>query len=189
MKTKIFILIAALMVFAAITPEKVHANAVSADHSAILAGTQMTAPVYMEKDTRAQILKSYLEQYNSPLAANADTFVKEADANNLDWKMVAAISGVESTYGEAIPPYSYNAWGFGVYGTNVRRFTSWDDGITVVSEALRHDYIDGRGETTVYQIGSSYAASPTWAARVQQNMNSIDEYASRFDNPTLSISL
>ncbi|MGH2638839.1 MAG: hypothetical protein ACRDF4_06095, partial [Rhabdochlamydiaceae bacterium] len=163
--------------------------AFSAEPSARLAAPQKTTSLTVEQDNRAQILRSYLEQRNSPLADHADTLIKEADANHIDWKMVAAISGVESGFGIAIPAYSYNAWGFGIYGDNVQNFTSWDDGITVVSESLRNDYMNSRGETTIYQIGSSYAASPTWAARVQGNMDDIDQYASRFDKPTLSISL
>jgi len=189
MKRRIVLLLAVLTLFTAISPAKAQANAVSSDPSAKLAEPLVSTSYHMEQDNRAQILRSYLEQYHSPLADHAETVIKEADANHLDWKMVVAISGVESGFGNAIPPYSYNAWGFGVYGSNVRRFTSWDDGITVVSTSLRHDYMDGRGETTVYQIGSSYAASPTWAARVQGNMDDIDQYANRFDKPTLSISL
>lgn len=144
----------------------------------------------VKQDNRTEILRAYLAQYNSPLADHADTFIKEADANNLDWRMVAAISGVESGFGEAIPAYSYNAWGFGVYGTNVRRFASWDDGITVVTTSLRQEYMNNRGATNVYQIGATYAASPTWASRVQGYMDAIDQFSQNYTaKPSLSISL
>ena len=73
-------------------------------------------------DKRAETLRIYLESYNSPLAPYSKTFINEADKNNLDWKLVASIAGVESYYGQQIPPYSYNGWGYGVYGTNVRNF-------------------------------------------------------------------
>ena len=183
-----FILLLAVTLFTAISPKNAFA-ATSSDHSADFTTPQVITPTPMEHDNRAQILRFFLEQYNSPLADHAQTFIDQADANHIDWKLVAAISGVESTYGEAIPPYSYNAWGYNVYGTNVRRFSSWDDGITVVSHDLRTIYMDQRGATNVYQIGATYAASPTWASRVQRNMDDIDQYSKRFDNPTLSISL
>jgi len=188
MTRRIIILLAVLTFFTAISPFKAQAYDQSSETSATFAAPQVTPSPIVKQDNRAAILRSYLEQYNSPLADHAETFIKESDANNIDWKMVAAISGVESTFGAAIPPYSYNAWGYNVYGTNVRRFASWDDGITVVSTDLRQIYMNQRGATNIYQIGATYAASPTWASRVQGYMDDIDQYATRVDKPTLSIS-
>lgn len=128
-------------------------------------------------DTRVQTLRSYLESKNSPLAENAQDFVYYADKYNLDWRLVAAISGVESTFGHAIPPYSYNAWGWGVYGDNVHRFTSWKEGIYTISEGLRNKYMNKWGAQNIYQIGSFYAASPFWASHVQLYLNDIQKFA------------
>jgi len=190
MKRRIFtiLLLAGLTLFTAITPQKAIASEQTSDASAILADPQNVQVV--KHDNRAEILRAYLAQYNSPLADHADTFIKEADANQLDWRMVAAIAGVESGYGKAIPAYSYNVWGFGVYGSNVRRFESWDDGITVVTTALRQEYMNARGATNVYEIGATYAASPTWASRVQGNMDAIEQFSENYaPKPTISISL
>ena len=165
--------VAIVVMTAALTiPQTAHAE--TAGSSAAL-----IAPIELRKnveDARVKRLQSFLEKRNSPLAPYAKVFVEQADKNNIDWKMVAAISGVESTYGQFIPPYSYNAWGFGVYGDNVRRFTSWEDGITTVSTALRQDYMDKWKAQDVYEIGRIYAASPTWAVRVERFMNEIDAY-------------
>ena len=128
-------------------------------------------------DNRAQILRGYLEKRNSPLAPYAEDFIIEADKNNIDWRLVAAISGLESSFGVHIPVDSYNGWGYGVYGNNVRRFESWEDGIAVVSKALRDDYMNKWGARTVPEIGRIYAASPTWAVRVQYFLNDIDAFA------------
>src|SRR5690348_2794535 len=54
-------------------------------------------------DERVTRLQAFLQTYNSPLADDAKTFVAQADRNNLDWKLVAAIAGVESTFGKEIP--------------------------------------------------------------------------------------
>src|SRR6185369_7771030 len=141
-------------------------------------------------DKRAQLLRSYLESKNSPLAPYAETFVLEADKNNIDWKLVAAISGLESSYGVHIPANSYNGWGYGVYGDNVRRFDSWDDGIAVVSGALRNDYMNKWNAKTIPEIGRLYAASPTWAVRVQSFMDSINAYEVKKQNENkLTLSL
>ena len=189
MKRRFILLLAVITLLTAISPNQAHASVQISLPSANLAGPQSTTLPRAEKDNRAEILKAYLEQYNSPLADHADTFIKEADANNLDWKWVVAISGVESGFGEAIPPYSYNAWGYNIYGNNTRSFASWDDGITTVSTALRQVYMNQRGATNIYQIGSSYAADPAWAYKVHGYVDDIVLYAKRFDKPTLSISL
>lgn len=162
--------IAVLALFVA--PQSVHAD--TAGSSAALVTPSDFQPKV--EDHRVKRLQLFLEKQNSPLAVYAQNFVDQADKNKIDWKLVAAISGVESTYGQAIPAYSYNAWGFGVYGDNVRRFSSWTDGITVVSEALRNDYMDKWHAQNVYEIGSLYAASPTWASRVTSFMNEIDAF-------------
>jgi len=186
---RFIILLAVTTLFTATFSKQVYASSQTSDPSANTGDLQVSTLPTIEQDNRAKILQSYLEQYNSPLADHAETFIQEADANNIDWKLVVAISGVESNFGEAIPPGSYNAWGYNIYGSNVRSFNSWDDGITVVSTDLRQIYMNQRGETTVYEIGSTYAADPGWAYRVQNYMDDIDQYSQRFDNPDLSISL
>jgi hypothetical protein len=138
----------------------------------------------LKVDNRAKALKAYLQQYNSPLADSADTFVTSADAHNIDWKFVAAIAGLESGFGKHIPANSYNAWGWGVYGDNVHRFASWDEGIETISKGLRERYMDKWGATDVYTIGKYYASSPTWAIRVENFMNKIDAFYQQYESQT-----
>jgi len=107
----------------------------------------------------------------------------------LDWKLVAAISGVESTFGQQIPYESFNGWGWGIYGDNVIRFSSWKQGIETVSQGLRTNYIDKWGARDVYEIGALYAASPTWAQRVDYFMGKISEFKDQKLAQSLSISL
>lgn len=140
-------------------------------------------------DMRVKMLKNYLEKYNSPLASKAGVFVIEADKNNIDWKLVAAISGVESTFGHQIPYNSYNGWGWGIYGDNTYTFESWEKGIMTISKGLRIDYMDKWGAADVYAIGRIYAASPNWASRVTFFMNQIDSYAQGNTIDTLTIYL
>lgn len=184
------LLLAVSLLMTAAIPNQVHAEGtkgVSA-HFVPKAKTRVM-PQKAGPDNRAEILKRYLEQYNSPLAEHADTFVKSADENNIDWRIVAAIAGLESGYGHQIPGGSNNAWGFGVYGNNTRGFATWDVGIETVTTALRTDYLGDNPETNVYQIGRRYASSPTWGARVSSNMAQIEAYAERFEKPSVSLSL
>jgi hypothetical protein len=140
-------------------------------------------------DNRVKILTNYLIRYDSPLAPYAGEFVAAADKYNLDWRLVAAISGVESTFGKEIPNNSYNAWGWGVYGNNVIRFKSWEDGINAVSEGLRERYMNQWGGQDIYQIGAMYAASPAWAGHVELYLNKIQEFALNNPQNALSISM
>lgn len=134
-------------------------------------------PVDYTIDERVIRLGAYLETHNSPMAEAASHFVFEADRLNLDWKLLPAIAGVESTFGKRIPPGSYNSYGWGIFTGKSSGivFDSWADGITKVSEGLRYRYMD-RGATTVEQIGRIYAASPTWAIKVRFFMGKIDEF-------------
>ncbi len=130
-------------------------------------------------DTRVSRLRAFLASYDSPLAADAATFVAEADKYNLDWKLVAAIAGVESTFGKHIPTGSYNGWGWGVFtGTQSGvNFKDWAEGIAVVSEGLRKNYID-RGAADIYAMGWIYAANgDSWASHVRYFVDKLETFA------------
>ena len=140
-------------------------------------------------DFRVKVIENYLARYDSPMTDNAEDFVFYADKYNLDWRLVLAIAGVESTYGKQIPPYSYNGWGWGVYGDNVIRFKSWKEGIQTVSQGLRERYMDKWGGEDVYEIGSMYASSPHWANSVNIHLAMIQKYILANLQDTLSLSL
>ena len=91
----------------------------------------------------AQILASYLAKFNSPLQYHAQDFIDAAKTYELDWRLVPAIAGVESTFGKFIPG-GYNAWGWGVYtGRNSGvAFSSWDEGIEKVAAGIKRDYLN-----------------------------------------------
>jgi hypothetical protein len=164
-------------------------RAFAQESSASSASTQLPIVQKTGADLRVKILTSYLKQYDSPLAPYASDFVKAADKYNLDWRLVAAISGVESTFGKAIPNNSYNAWGWGVYGDNVINFKSWDDGINTVSQGLRERYMNEWGGQDIYQIGAVYASSPAWAGHVELYLNKIQEFTLNDPQNALSISM
>src|ERR1035437_8702055 len=179
------IILLALLAAIILIPQRAFAQQSSASSATIQLPTVEKTGV----DLRAKILTSYLKQYDSPLAPYATDFVAMADKYNLDWRLVAAISGVESTFGKAIPNDSYNAWGWGVYGDNVINFKSWDDGIDTVSQGLRERYMNAWGGKDIYQIGAVYASSPVWASHVELYLNRIQAFALSNPQNALSISL
>lgn len=124
-----------------------------------------------EKERRVKTLEAFLDSYNSPLTPYAHVFVNEAYKNNLDWRLVAAISGVESTFGKNIPHNSYNGWG---WANGKYQFESWEQAITLISETLNTKYAQKWGADTPYEIGPYYASSPTWASKVTFFMEKIE---------------
>jgi len=128
-------------------------------------------------DTRITQLSNYLEAVNSLMTTASEHFIREADRLNLDWKLVAAIAGVESYFGRHIPKNSYNAWGWAIFTGRAdgRHFDGWKDGITVVSQGIKEKYVN-RGSNTVWTIGPIYAADSSWAWKVNHFMEEIDTY-------------
>ncbi len=180
MKNKFYLLIWLAILFSFIVPSTVLADEKT---NKLLASSK----VVVKNDIRVKVLKDFLLTYNSPLAENAQTFVEEADKNKLDWRLVASISGVESTFGQQLPYNSYNAWGWGIYGDNMITFQSYDEAIKTISKSLRKDYMDSWGAQDVYQIGRIYAASPTWAQRVEYFMGKVEDF--QLNNPKNYLSL
>lgn len=129
-------------------------------------------------DERANVLFDYLASYNSPLQYHAQDFVDAADQFGLDWRMLPAIAGVESTFGKNIPG-GYNAWGWGVYGNQAIYFKSWRDGIFAIAKGLRENYLN-RGLTDPYSINRAYAASPVWGGKVTYFMNNLGSLAQKY---------
>lgn len=166
-----FILITTLLV--CLQTKRIYAEAVS-DPSAGIKGKGETSGF----DFRVENLRNYLEQFNSPLAPYAKDLVSNADENGLDYRLVPAISGVESTFGKNIPNDSYNAYG---WANGNYSFTSWPDSISQVSETLKSGYID-RGAPTIAKIAKRYAPpSTTWGYNVKYFVSKIDTLPLNFD--------
>ena len=166
MGKNLFIL-AALMT-ASFIPKPVQAQ----EEKLIMAGVSgvlKTEPIQL--DNRVEKLTLFLEKYDSPLVPYAETFVFMADKYQIDWKLLPAITGVESTFGKQIPFNSYNAYG---WNNGNYRFQSWEDSIEIVSKALKEKYYN-RGLDNPYKIGRVYAPpSPFWGNRVNNFMKMIE---------------
>lgn len=183
MRTKLFVVLFMFFFITSILPQKIQAQEKASGSSA----TFHDILAQQALDNRATVLRNYLEAQQSPLAPYAPEFVQQADLYKIDWKLLVAISGVESTFGKEVP--CTNAWGFGVYGDQTLCFTSYDAAIRTISQTLRTQYMDKWKETDIYSIGHSYASSPTWATHVNYFMNQIEAYSLLPENQPLSISL
>ncbi len=129
-------------------------------------------------DFRVSNLRSFLTRYNSPLSIYADEFVAYADTYGIDYRLVPAISGVESTFGKHIPYKSYNAYG---WANGEYKFTSWENSIDHVSMTLKFKYIN-KGAPSIAKIARRYAPpSTTWGKNVTYFVGKIDALPLTFD--------
>lgn len=136
-------------------------------------------------EVQAKILADYLASYNSPLKNHTQDFIDAAKEYDLDWRLIAAISGVESTFGQFIPG-GFNAWGWGVYGNQAIYFKSFREGIFTVSRGLRENYIN-KGLTEPYSMNRAYAASPYWGGKVAYFMNEMAKFAEKYPAKKLEV--
>lgn len=159
---------------------------VSKAHASDSAGTRTSLAVASSAvDMRALALRNVLEKYDSPLAPYADSYIKSADKYGIEWELLPAIAGLESSFGKHQLPSSYNSYG---WGGGRLYFDSVDDGIETVLSALKNKYM-ARGATTVETIAPIYSESATWAPRVRYFMNEIDREYAKLGMHTLDLTI
>ena len=142
------------------TPEHVNVEELKVEEEKI-------SKAQLEYENKVRKIRTYLAGRNSPLADYAEEFVKAADHYGIDYRLVAAISIIES--GGGIKNFRpYNAWGWGKSG-----FSSWKEGIWAVSKGLGKYYAGGR--TTPQTIAPRYCPpnATAWANKVSYVMGVI----------------
>ena len=90
------------------------------------------------EEKRVCLLTKFLTSKNSPLTAYAKLFVQLADEKGLDWTLMPAISGIESSFGKQTIEGSHNPFGLG--GDNFMHFESWEDAIRFEAALLSKHY-------------------------------------------------
>jgi len=121
-------------------------------------------------DYRKLKLYLFLKKKNSPLTRFSDVFIEAADLWGIDWRLLPAIAGLESSFGKRMIPGTYNAYG---WGGGYLSFYSWNHSINNVSRKLKENYY-ARGLNTPAKIGPVYAPPATsWGKRVALIMRNI----------------
>lgn len=170
-------IILAILVFLLI-PQPAKAETI-AGHSAVLQNEVLSCA---QIDPRVRILESFLAGHQSPLTDHASLIIQTSDKYQVDWKLLSAIAGVESTFGKRIPKNSFNAYG---WSNGYYRFDSWEKSIEHVIRALKEKYIN-RGLDNPYKIGPVYAPpSKTWAGKVVYFMKQIENFQPQIPNLTI----
>ena len=133
------------------------------------------------RDSRAQRINKIYKAYNCPLEGLGEILVYEADRNDIPWWIVAAISFQESSCGKNTPhadgQESYNAWGWAVYGDQVKTFNNWVRGVETVSEYLS-DRFYSKGVTDTCEIMKTYTppSKGSWCNGVNHFADEIINY-------------
>lgn len=162
-------LVMAFLLAITVFPTHIYAESTSATSAAL---TPEVMPIRKATDIRVTALEFIFAKYHSPLLPYAKVYVEMADKYGVDWKLLPSISGLESTFGKALLSGTHNAYG---WGGGTIYFKSWEDGIETINRALKENYMGKWKATDVWSIGHIYAASPTWAVRVNHFMNEINE--------------
>lgn len=115
-------------------------------------------------DGRTANLRNFFRKHNSPLYDSADFIVQTSDKYGFDYRLLPAIAMQESNLCRYIPADSHNCWGYGIYGNNVIKFSTYEEAIEVVARGIKTNYID-KGYTTPESIMSKYTpnSNGSWA--------------------------
>jgi hypothetical protein len=117
-------------------------------------------PAYVPDAQKVENIRRYLARRNAPLADYATEFVMAADHYGIDYRIIAAISVIESSGGRKnFRPY--NGWGWGKM-----TFESWEQGIWTVSKGIAGYY--SRGLITPKLIAPFYCPpnAVSWGNKV-----------------------
>lgn len=130
---------------------------------------EQTSVVQQHIDTglKRSVIQEVLTSYNSPLVDETDTFITVCTKYNIDCYLLPSITGVESTFGRFTMSGSHNPFG---WGGGLIVFDSWEQAIDEVGKGISERYY-AKGADTIESIAPMYAASPTWAQKVNYFYN------------------
>ncbi|MBI4874491.1 MAG: glucosaminidase domain-containing protein [Acidobacteria bacterium] len=123
-------------------------------------------PLYFEEDPRLVRVREFFLAYDSPAYALADEFLHAADANDLDWRLLPAISLIESGGGKEYRRNNILGWANGR-----KRFSSVRAGIHAVASQLANSdlYRDKNAEG----ILRTYNTSRVYSRKVLSLMETL----------------
>jgi len=111
--------------------------------------------VRTQEINKVRKLEKFFQSYKSPLASHSETFIKVAKKYGLDYRLLPAISCMESSCGKKLIEGSFNPFGWGIYGSNAIYFKNYDEAIDMVGKGLKVNYLD-KGFDTPQKIAPIY---------------------------------
>lgn len=134
-----------------------------------LSGTKISFAA--EQDSRAAQMRVVLTKYHSPMIGLEDVLIQTAEKYGLDWTLLAAIAGTESSFGLHMPANCVNPYGWGIYGDNKLCFKSLEDSIEGVASGLASKY----NISSIESIAHTYntVSTSSWLGHTKYFMNKI----------------
>ena len=125
----------------------------------------------VEPDLRAFQMRAVLTKYNSPMVGLENSLIDTAEQYDLDWTILAAIAGTESSFGKHMPYQCINPYGWGIYGDHKLCFESFEAAIVGVAKGLSGKY----NTTSLETIARTYntVSTEAWTAHTRFFMNKI----------------
>ncbi len=129
--------------------------------------TQNSAPIekLYEDQAKADRIRAFYAQWNAPMAAQADYIVEVANLFGIDWRLLPAISVVESSGG------NYCFRNYNPFGWGKMNFASFEDAIYTVGEGIANGY----RTSNPYLMAPTYnpVTPESWGSKVDMLMKSI----------------
>ncbi len=124
-----------------------------------------------DHDMRPLAMRVVLEKYNSPMVGFESELIQIAEKYGLDWTLMAAIAGTESSFGKRMPANCINPYGWGIYGDNKLCFKSFPEAAEAVAKGLSTRY----NTSSLESIGRTYNKVSTegWISHTKFFMNKI----------------
>lgn len=129
-----------------------------------------TAVEVHQEDRRVGRLRDFFASYNSPLVGSESHFIEAADKYSLDWTLLPAIAGVESTFEKAGNTEDHNPFGY-MCKSGPCRFDSFDEAIDTVARTLGEGRAYARyrdsGSLSVLAEIYNYVSPDEWASKIR----------------------
>lgn len=93
-----------------------------------------------ERDHRVTQMRVVLAKYKSPLVGLENVLINTAEKYGLDWTLMAAIAGTESSFAKRMPANCNNPYGWGIYGDHKICFKTLEESIEGVASGLAKKY-------------------------------------------------
>ena len=135
----------------------------------ILSGTTPTKA--SEPDLRAQQMRAILTKYSSPMIGLENILIRTAEEYGLDWTLLAAIAGTESSFGKHMPGDCINPYGWGIYGDHKLCFISFKESIEGAASGLAKKYNISSLESIPHTYNS--VSTDGWIRHTRFFMNKI----------------
>lgn len=133
--------------------------------------TNASEALAFDHDVRPLAMRVVLEKYNSPMVGYEAELIQIAEKYGLDWTLMAAIAGTESSFGKRMPANCINPYGWGIYGSNKLCFKSFPEAAEAVAKGLSTRY----NTSSLESIGRTYNKVSTegWINHTRSFMNKI----------------